>query len=447
MTDAGAVAQATVWDKIRANYTQWVLFIGIGVFLPFSYFVASATTPLIVLIGVFLLGHLKSLKVFWPVAALTAMMLVLGFIRSDFVDMLAHGESLKQASHDSKMYFRAPMLMWAAIWAVVCAGYNLSEAQSRRVFKWFGLVMLVLTGLLAAEAASHFGLRDAINRAWFKGARPEMVVVRVSDSNFVLLFLFWPLTFYFMARRWIAAVVAMALVVSVLAVVVDTNAQLLGLILSGIVFAIAKYWPRNLSGRGVTPERVMAVLVGIFILAFPFIMLWLARSGLALKIKPHLGASWAARIDIWSFAVNKAAEKPWFGWGYEASRLFVPIIPNHPHSPALQAWLELGVPGLVILAALWFAIFWCMAPKGEVAAPETDTLAELTAIDTVREVDEGSVAQQARPYLLALAVTYFFINAISFGIWRDWLYTLGAFAVAMSLISIKAVNEGKRFQF
>ncbi len=443
------MAPATVWDRIRANYTQWVLFIGIGAFLPFSYFVASATTPLIVLIGIFLLGHLKSLKVFWPVAALTAMMLILAFIRSDFVDMLRHGESLKQASHDSKMYFRAPMLMWAAIWAVVCAGYNLSEAQSRRVFKWFGLTMLILTGLLAAEALSHFGLRDAINRMWFKGARPEMVVVRVSDSNFVLLFLFWPLTFYFMARRWLAAVVAMALVIVALAVVVDTNAQVLALVVSGIAFAAAKYWPRNLSGRGVTPERLLAALVGLFILTFPFVMLWLARSGLAVKLKPHVGLSWAARLDIWSFAAQKGAEKPWSGWGFESARLFVPIIPNHPHNLALQAWLELGVPGLVLLAMLWFAIFWCMAPRGEAQAAEAPSggFVELTAIGTAREVEAGSVVQQARPYIIGLAVTYFVVNAISFGIWRDWLYTLGAFAAAMSLIAIKAVSEGKRLQF
>jgi O-antigen ligase len=302
-----------------------------------------------------------------------------------------------------------------------------------------------LTALLAAEAISHFGLRNWINRSLFKGARPEMLVDRVSDSNFMLLYLFWPLVMYFMARRWIAAVIAMVLTIVGLSFVVDTNAQILALVVSAITFFCVKHWPRDLWRRRIAPERVMAVLVGAFLLAFPFVILALVRSRLLGAIAPHVGASSQARFGIWEFAVLEASRKPIWGWGYESARNFEPIIPDHPHSPAIQAWLEMGIPGLLLVAAIWFFIFWCLAPKGEGAQLAEDKgLVELSATQVPTTEDTGD--QRARPYVLALAVTFFVVNAISYGIWRDWLYTQGAFSAAAMMLSIKAVKHLKKFQ-
>jgi len=442
MTTQGA--PASLWNTIRSNYTQAIFLIGIAAYLPFAYFTASAVTPLIFLIGVLLLGHLKSLRVFLPVAACTAALLVLAFLRSDFVDGLMHGKSFAQAAHDSKMYFRAPMIMWFGIWAVVCAARNLSERQSARVFEWLGYVMLVLTVLLASEAITHFGLRNWINRSFFKGARPEMVVVRVSDSNFLLLYLFWPLTYFFLARRWVIAVIAMVLTLVGLSVVVDTNAQILALAVSAAAFFAVRYWPRGLWSRRITPERTMAVLAGLFLLTFPFIILGLARSRVLGTVASHIGASSQARLGIWEFAALLASRKPVWGWGYESARNFDPIIPDHPHSPALQAWLELGLPGLLLIAAIWFFIFWCLAPGGEAAPVDEGGLVALSA--RPEPASEQTEDQRARPHILALAVTFFVVNAISYGIWRDWLYTQGAFSAAMMMVSVKAVKRLRKFQ-
>jgi O-antigen ligase len=439
-------APMTLWDKVRDNYTQVVLLIGVTAYLPFAYFTASAVTPLIFLIGFLLLGHLKSLRIFAPVAAATGIMLILAFLRSDFVDSLMHGKSFAQAAHDSKLYFRAPMITWFGIWALVCAAYDLGERHSARVVDYFGYIVLVLTVLLAAEALSHFGLRNWINQSFFKGARPEMVVVRVSDSNYLLLYLFWPLAFYFMRRGWAAAVGFMALVIAGLSVVVDTNAQLMALAVSSAVFFAVKYWPRGLWARRITPERTTAVLVGAFLLVFPFIVLAMARSGALARAAQHMGGSWGERLRIWTFAVEQASRKPIWGWGYESSRNFDPIIPEHPHSPSLQAWLELGIPGLIVLAVLWFLIFWGLAPKagGAPVADDDAGLVELTAAP--EPVAEDAFAQQARPYVLALTVTFFTVNAVSYGIWRDWIYAQGAFSAAIMILSIKAVAARRKFQ-
>ena len=438
-------APATLWDTVRDNYNQAVLLVGATAYLPFAYFTASAITPLIFIIGVLLLANIKSLRVFLPVALCTAALLILAFLRSDFVDFLRQGKSLAQAAHDTKWYFRPAMVMWAAIWAVPCAAWVLNERQSERVFRWLSYMMLALTGALAAEALSHFGLRNWINRTFFHGARPEMVVVRVSDSNFLLLYLFWPLTLYFMAKRWIAAIIAMVITIVGLSLVVGTDAQILALVVSTLAFFAFKYWPRGLWTRRIAPERVVAVLASAFLLGFPFLILGLLRSGLLAKIVPHVGASSQARFGIWSFAVQKASEKPVWGWGFEASRNFDPMIPDHPHSPAIQAWLELGIPGLLLIVAIWFLIFWRLAPAGEGALPaDTGGFVELGAAPT--PAIEAGEEQRARPYVLALAVTFFTVNAISYGIWRDWIYTQGAFSTAAMILSIKAAASLRKFQ-
>src|SRR5207302_8324015 len=72
------------------------------------------------------------------------------------------------------------------------------------------------------------------------------------------------------------------------------------------------------------------------------------------------------RLLIWSFTGEHIAERPLLGWGLDSSRA-IPggnseIRPGqnwlslHPHDAALQVWLELGMPGAVLVALLlgWF---------------------------------------------------------------------------------------------
>ncbi|MEI9905656.1 MAG: hypothetical protein WDN06_18245 [Asticcacaulis sp.] len=85
-----------------------------------------------------------------------------------------------------------------------------------------------------------------------------------------------------------------------------------------------------------------------------------------------------------------------------------------------------------------------MAPKGEPARPaEPAGLLDLNAAAPVREDD---AAQRARPYLLAAATGYFAINMVSFGLWRMWYYSLGALAVGVALLAIKAVRAKMKLQ-
>jgi len=80
------------------------------------------------------------------------------------------------------------------------------------------------------------------------------------------------------------------------------------------------------------------------------------------------------RLLIWRFAGERIAERPVFGWGLDASRS-VPgadvearpgekFLPLHPHDWALQAWLELGAPGALLLALFvgWLWLRLASAP-------------------------------------------------------------------------------------
>ena len=144
--------------------------------------------------------------------------------------------------------------------------------------------------------------------------------------------------------------------------------------------------------------------VAVFTLA-PLLILESLRNGTIAKLHQHVAASWAARLDIWSFAAAMAAHHPLRGWGIDASRTFGIAIPLHPHNAALQIWLELGAPGAALAAAL----------TGWIAA----TLAVLARANPSHAA-AGAGALTA----------YLIIGGISFGVWQEWWVALGFLTVA-----------------
>ncbi len=101
------------------------------------------------------------------------------------------------------------------------------------------------------------------------------------------------------------------------------------------------------------------------------------------------------RLEIWWFVGTRIRKRPWFGWGLDSSRA-IPggdaltpdgpaWLPLHPHNMPLQAWLELGAPGAILLALfvgwLWLALpakpwprLYAAAAAGSLAAAQTVAL-------------------------------------------------------------------------
>jgi O-antigen ligase len=428
------------WRRLQDGYAPWVFRIAAIFVLLFAFFAPDKIALLVFALGVLLLLQVRYLKAMIVPAVLTGLLLLLGFARSDFIDFLRQGMDIGAAYHKSIRYFQAPMLEWLAAWAAIMAAWRLSPERAKGPMTWLMWAFAALAVIQLLDTVSFMGLRNAINNQYFGGHRPEMVVVLVSDSNAVLELMFWPMAWYLVERRNYAVLWGAVAAIIGCALVVDTNAQVLAMLAAFIVFMAARHWPAVWRVRGLRPERILAVLAGGFVLVFPPLILWAMRSGLAQKIKTDILPSWGARIDIWSFATDKALEKPLWGWGFESARNFAPIIPDHPHNMSLQAWLELGIPGLVLLGLFWFFAFWLMPGTGQVAV-RRDELIEIGA-EPVAASDEPSHSDP-QPYWLAAATTFYLINTISYGLWRDWFYCMGALSVIVAFLAVRSVRAAR----
>ena len=431
-----------LWAKVKSEWTLWWFLISLTVFLPTAYFTPLGIPALLFLTGIPLLYHLRDIKAFPWVAGATAAVVLFAFLRSEFVGFVLHGMGIGQAYVTAPHYYVALIFILIMGWAVVLAARSLDDLRATTVMRWFLLLMLVFTGLLILEALTRTGLHHWMNVNIFRSTRPDLALVKVSNSNCALLMMFWPLAIYCMARERPQFIAAMVVAIAAAAWVTDTNAQLIALAASAMVFYAARYWPRGWSLRGLTPERVAAVGAGAFMLLFPALIYGLMTTGLAVRIKDDLLPSWSQRIDIWTFAVARSLEKPWWGWGYESSRNFMPIIPDHPHNMSLQAWLELGVVGLILVSAFWALLFWRMGTNDDSIAVAPQDKTEMRGLDDApAAAREMTFAQMVRPYLMAQAVAYFLINSVSYGLWRSWYFCVGIFAAAVMMMAVKAARQ------
>ena len=153
---------------------------------------------------------------------------------------------------------------------------------------------------------------------------------------------------------------------------------------------------------------VLAIGVAAVILGAPFASLWLFNPENVAAWFPDLPTSWQHRIYLWQFVSQRITEAPVFGWGLDASRaipggaaqvtdrlaLAAPALPLHPHNAAIQVWLELGLPGIVLMAA------------GAVIAILTLRKARLDAMP--------------RAAAAAALTTWLVLAMLSFGIWQNW---------------------------
>lgn len=147
----------------------------------------------------------------------------------------------------------------------------------------------------------------------------------------------------------------------------DSQAGSLG-ILAGSVVLVLTLW-RPVFGL----VALIALLVAVVVMPVAITM-WLYPDGVPtlLEVLPR---SFVHRLEIWSLTIEAIGQRPWLGWGLEASRslviddrstlLFQDVakIPLHPHNAFLQIQLDLGVIGSalaivtigLILRFLWAA--------------------------------------------------------------------------------------------
>ena len=289
---------------------------------------------------------------------------------------------------------------------------SMAAGMSRDGAGRVGLVLVGGLGLLAllflAEALSgarlYYWLRTQVGQT---PEEPAIAVRDVSRVAYVLALLFWPVAVRLEALKlwWVAAIMAAATVAG--AALLGADAPAAALAVSAVVFFLVRWRGRAAIWACLAAAAVYLVAAPLLVnLAFPPVL------------EQAVGAdpaklSWSIRIDIWRFAAERILERPFFGWGLDASRIFSPHIQLHPHNGALQLWLELGAVGVALATLFWAWLFG--------------------RIDRIDAADRPMAAASA-----ATATVYLVIGALSFGVWQEWWIALGALAAAACAMGIIA---------
>jgi O-antigen ligase len=171
--------------------------------------------------------------------------------------------------------------------------------------------------------------------------------------------------------------------------------------------------------------RMAAALSVVAVLTAPLTLPRLADHPLVLRDADAFKTSLGHRLYIWAFAGKRSAERPLRGWGLDSSRS-IPggsdrirwnqtRMPLHPHDAALQVWLELGVPGAVLFAALlgrlWLGLADCRWPRLYAAAAGGSLTAAIAALSA------------------------------SWGIWQEWWLATLAIAAFVIVLIARAAAE------
>jgi O-antigen ligase len=327
------------------------------------------------------------------------------------------------------------LLLWgavSAVWAIdpwrslgldarlaglFAAGLALAAASGRVAAPWrLALCLIAGTGLAILLAgwdlATAGGASRLVTVRPFAGPRLNQIAVW-------LAVLVLPLAALLACRgRARLAIVAAALMAGTV-YLLDGTAAKFALALSLPIAALI-YVRRRLVCQ------VAAVVAALAILTAPLTLAPLAGHPSALATAAALKNSAEHRLLIWSFAGERIAERPLFGWGLDAARA-IPggqeevrpgekRLPLHPHNAALQLWLELGAPGAALFALfagwLWLRLAAAPWPRAYAGAAG------------------GSLAA-----LFAVAFA-------GWGIWQEWwLATLGMAGFAILVMARAATEE------
>ena len=132
------------------------------------------------------------------------------------------------------------------------------------------------------------------------------------------------------------------------------------------------------------------------------------------------------RLQIWRFVTDRAIERPYAGWGLDASRrlpggkkstsLGEARLPLHPHNGVLQVWLELGVPGVVLVSLIVGYVVIGLA--------------------------NGRAPPAAAAVRIGTILSAMIAGCLAFGIWQNW-WVASLWLSAALASSFSAANYSK----
>ena len=356
---------------------------------PLGFLAPAGTAPLLALaaLGVLATGR----AALWPelrrlkaVAALLALLGLWGALSALW--SIIPGHSLFEA-------LRFLVLALGGMVLVAGAGL-LDDAARRRVSRFVVAGLALALVVLVIELADDFPLRR------LGGHAPEVMPITKLDRGAQILVLAAIPAAAALRRR--AAALLLVLAVALALGPLKSSTSVVSFAAALVAFALALRWPRLVGLAGA------AVFIALT-LGMPVLQPSREAIGAFYQALPSIRGSAHHRLVIWNWAADRIAERPLLGWGMDASRAlpggntkveaYMPlaqyglvidgtVMPLHPHDAILQWWVELGVVGALLGAAL-VAWVWLQAAL-------------------------------AGPFVLALAAATMPPLLLSFGVWQSW---------------------------
>ena len=287
----------------------------------------------------------------------------------------------------------------------------LDDATRKRIGQW----LIAGFGLSLALMAVEFGLDYPLLRSFKEGGAGNEAVW-FNRGAVAMALIVWPLAAYLWARGlgWKALIIPVLL--GIASFFLESAAATLGFV-AGVVTVLLVLSHRK-AGLVVTIAASVLVFIGM-----PFAAKEMHSQGW--QRADWLVASAQHRVEIWDFSVQRIAEKPLLGWGFDGSRHIGALYPDasdtgrafmalHPHSAPLQIMLELGAVGAVLALALlgWVAV----------------------RLDTM--------PGRARALAQALFISALAIGCVAFGVWQNWwLALIVSVALLVPLTAAPAARE------
>jgi O-antigen ligase len=354
----------------------------------------------------------------------------------------------------------APVLLCAALigWALVAALWSAEAAHGVRTALGLGALLVLATmtaRALAEDDAAHVARIGAVLLPGVALGIALLAFDHASGNMFRLAvrgFPAWDARITFGLKP---AVSILALLLPLLLLVPGLPRAIVAAVIAGGV-AVAIWLPgesamiATITGLAVAfaarlaprmAARLMAAALGLLVLAAPLLFAAVLARGPDLSPLPM---SAAHRVLIWDFTLARITDRPLLGWGMDASRSLpgyrdnfndraldrfgltsaeeritfgqhAAQLPLHPHNAALHVWLETGLVGAVLTAALVAALALALGTLPAITAAGLGVLAS------------GMVT-----------------GLLSFGVWQHWwVATLMLAAVVLGALH-RAIRTAPR---
>jgi hypothetical protein len=304
-------------------------------------------------------------------------------------------------------WFDVSLMILFVVLALEVSARPLPGRLGDLIVRWGPIILTLAAGIIAVNLATDLPLLRVLHNI---GLITDPVTESMLNRSLTFLVLMvWP------ALGWLAMsrskrrlrVWGLALAGTTMAAILfgDSNAGLIGVVIGGVAAGLALVASPTVLRRGLRALVVLTVLAGP----------WLLTHGLphAREAAQVLPLSAQERIEILALYAFPLAERPLSGWGLLSATTVpkTPVRPEqgtdfyrytkpdhmtvHPHSNFVQLWVDLGAPGILLVAALaWLSVGWI-----------------------TRQPSSGQRAAGAGALLCGLVIA-----STAYGVWQaDWL--------------------------